>query len=109
VPGFVGYKKAYHCDEGAAYQATEYAEPDGTKVALNCRVSLDCTPRLATCAGGYLLREHFTVSFQFAVGALPIERFPAADQEVRRRLDAAEVRGFEWMPTTSDNSPEKMQ
>ncbi len=107
VPGFVGCKKAYPCDQGAAYQATEYAGPDGsTKVALECRASLDCTPRLAACSGGYLLREHFTVNFKFAVGALPIERFPAADQEVRRRLDAAEVRGFEWS-SKATNAPVK--
>ena len=98
VPGFVGCKKPYYCNEDVTYQATEYAAPDGTEVALDCRVGPNCTSQLASCGGGYLLRDHFVVNFSFAVTALPIEDFPAADQEVRRRLNAAEVTDFDWLP-----------
>lgn len=104
VPGFVGCKKPYRCNEDVTYQANEYTEPDGTKIALHCTVSLDCTPRLATCFGGYLLREHLTVNFKFAPSVLPIERFPAADQEMQRRLEAAEVRDFEWTQAPAGNT-----
>ena len=109
VPGFVGCKKPYYCNEDVIYQAIKYTEPDEIKIALDCRVIFDCTPRLVSCAGGYLLREHFTVNYEFAVSALAIENFPSADQELRRRLDAAEVRGFEWAQapakSTLENKP----
>ena len=44
VPGFVGCRKAYSCDKGGAYQATEYSAPDGTKIALDCRAALTAPP-----------------------------------------------------------------
>ena len=99
-PGFVGCRKAYSCDKAGAYQATDYSAPDGTKIALDCNTRMyDCTTnQLNQCSGGYLLRDHFTVNFSFSVAFLPIGELPFADQEVRQRLDEAEVKDFEWAP-----------
>lgn len=105
APGFVGCRTPRQCDQYAYYEATEYAEPNGTKVALLCQAGSRCLIERGRCEGGYLLREHFTVNFKFGVGALPIARFPAADQEFRRRLDAAEVRDFEWAPEPTGATP----
>ena len=103
--GFVGCRTPRPCDQAASYESTEYAEPNGTKVALTCEVRAPaCTiEQGGVCQGGYLLREHFTVNFTFGVARLPIARFPAADQEMRRRLDAAEVKDFEWAPDAGGN------
>lgn len=109
APDFIGCRTPRQCDQYAHYEAVEYAELNGTKVALDCGGGSRCTIERGWCEGGYILREHFTVNFKFGVSSLPIAHFIAADQELRRRLEAAEVRDFEWMPTTSDNSPEKMQ
>jgi hypothetical protein len=71
---------------------------------LECEAGSKCTIERGHCEGGYLLREHFTVNFEFKVSALPIERFPAADQELRRRLEAAEVRDFKWAQEPAGNT-----
>ena len=102
MPEFIGCKKPYHCNESVTYQATDYAEPNGTKLALFCDEGPKCTGELTSCDGGYLLHDHFTVNFGFEVSVLPIEHFIAADQEVRRRFDAAEISDFEWLADTND-------
>jgi len=96
VPGFVGCTNPPSCEPAVTYLATEYAEPDGTKMAVDCQTNASCTGRLDHCEGGYLLREHFTVNFEFSPNKLPIARYIAADQELRRRLETAEVHDFEW-------------
>ena len=109
VPGFVGCRTPGGCLIGMTYEATDYTEPDGTKVALDCSTDSQCTGQLTRCEGGYLLREHFTVNFAFWPNSLPVARFIAADQELRRRLDAAEVRDFEWAQAPAGDTLENKQ
>ncbi len=92
---------------GAGYEATAYAEADGTRLGLDCDVRPPrCTiEQGGVCEGGYLLREHFTVNFIFGVARLPVARFIAADQELRRRLDTAEVKDFEWAQEPGGEKP----
>ena len=106
VPGFADCRTAPTCL--IAYEAMEYAEPDATKVALQCE-SDKCPGQITRCEGGYLLRERFTVNFTFSPVLLPVSRFIAADQELRRRLDAAEVRDFEWAETSAASTSEDKQ
>jgi len=63
-----------------------------------CQVALiGCAPGLVSCQGAYRLRDDFAVNFTFATAALPLEKFIEADQELRRRIDVAEVTNFNWL------------
>ncbi|RYF14287.1 MAG: hypothetical protein EOO77_14470 [Oxalobacteraceae bacterium] len=94
VSGLLECKKPYACNEDAAYQAIDYRTPDGILLVFACRA--DCSGRLRQCFGGYLLINNFVVNFSFQIDNLPIGEVPGADQELRRRLDVAEVKDFKW-------------
>jgi hypothetical protein len=102
VPGFRGCKKPFHCDEDVAYLADDYTSPDGTKLALFCMVGVGCSPKPIDCNGAYSLHSDFAVNFQFATPAVPVDKFIEADREVRRRIEAAEVKDFRWSPSLAD-------
>ncbi len=95
VPGFIGCRIG-PCEGARTYEATEYAEPNGIKVTIDCDAFTGCDFNRARCQGGYLLKERFTVNFIFRAGALPLPLFTVADTELRHRLIAAEVVDFEW-------------
>jgi hypothetical protein len=96
VPGIIGCRKPFKCDQDVAFEAKDYSGSDGVEVAMFCRVVPDCSDKLAACDGGYRLHSDFTVNFRFGVASLPIAQFIEADRELRRRLGAAEVKDFEW-------------
>jgi hypothetical protein len=98
VPGMIGCRNPLECFGDTAYQTTEYRTPIGDRISLFCEVALiGCAPRLVGCQGAYQLRDDFAVNFTFATAALPLEKFIEADQELRRRIDAAEVTQFNWL------------
>ena len=102
VSGFTGCKKPFHCGEDAAYLADNYTSPDGSKLALFCMVGVGCSPKPTGCNGGYRLHGDFAVNFQFATAAVPVEKFIEADHEIQRRIEAAEVKDFQWSPSLTE-------
>ena len=102
VPGFSGCKKPFECYMDVTYEAEDYADVDGTPVALFCPVGINCASSPIQCYGGYRLRRDFIVNFRFATGQLPIGKFIEADREVRRRVASSEVKDFQWSPAISE-------
>ena len=43
--------------------------------------------------------DDFVLNFNFSTQLLAINDFIAADREVRRRIEAAEVLNYPWQPT----------
>ena len=100
IPGFVGCRGG-PCDSSGRYEATEYREPNGIKVAVDCMVWSviePCRHEDAVCQGGYLIENDLTVNFTFGLRFLPLERFIEADTELRRRITSSEIREFDWSP-----------
>ncbi len=108
VAGMIGCRNPLECRGDIAYQTTEYRTPMGDRISLFCQVAFTgCAPDLVGCQGAYRLRDDFAVNFTFATAALPIGKFIEADQELRRRIGAAEVTHFNWLTTDSRQNGEK--
>lgn len=83
------------------YQAIEYRAPNGGKVGFACLSGLTAT-QPTICQGGYRLHMDMVVNFKFSLRALPVTEFIAADQELRRRFDVAEVKNYPWATPPGD-------
>ena len=100
VPGFNGCAVPVACGQRYfSYQAKDYQTPDGSKIAMYCTVGLQCRPQPMGCNGGYRLHANLMVNFSFSTAVLSVQDFIAADQEIRRRLDAAELKDYQWPET----------
>lgn len=96
IQGMVGCIKPFRVPDDYVYQTTEYESPSGEKITIMCLIGIGEASRSASCAGGYRLHDDLVLNFDFPSKSLAIADFIAADQEVRRRIAAAEIRNYPW-------------
>lgn len=102
-PGLVGCTKPDKAIDDTVYETTEHSAPDGEKIAFYCDVGLIGHEHPPRCNGGYWLHEGFGLNFFFDSVRIPIHEFIGADQELRRRFGAAEVKNYPWVTPTDDS------
>jgi hypothetical protein len=56
-----------------------------------------------SCEYGYMIGTDLTISTGFLTDHVPLTKLFGADQEFRRRIEAAQVKDFRWPDSTAGN------
>jgi hypothetical protein len=97
VPGFTGCKKPFQCDHGAVYEANDYALPFDQKMILDCVMPLQyCEDSPGICEVSYKMYDDLNVWYKFKTKDVSIQQALDYDRELRRRIEAAEIKNYRW-------------
>lgn len=95
VPGFMGSGKNPQRTNFWAYKALDYLTPGGNKLTISCRDQpWSRRNNFVTCNYGYMVTSDLAITVGFPTAVVPLDKIINADQELRRRIDAAQMRFF---------------
>lgn len=101
IPGFIGTGKGSARWYYLVYKALDYLTPDGNKLVVECHN--DLSEKFDICEYGYEIGTDIAISTGFVTPNIPLIKIIDADQELRRRIEAAQVRDFKWLDTSVKN------
>jgi hypothetical protein len=101
TPGFVetgkGPDKFYYY----SYKAQNYFTPDGRNLTIACHN--DLSDKHIICEYGYMIGIDLAISATFLTDNVPLTEIFGADQEIRHRIEAAQVKDFRWVDPKAGN------
>jgi hypothetical protein len=100
IPGFVETGKGSAEFYYYTYKALQYLTPGGQNLTISCHNDLSNRHNISEY--GYMFAEDVAISTTFVTENVPMAELFGADQELRRRIDAAQIKDFQWSDASKD-------
>jgi hypothetical protein len=101
VSGFIETAKRPSQSTYFAYKARDYLTPNGKKLTMTCHTNPP--EEFITCEYGYMIGQDLAVATGFVTANVPLDKMIDADQELRRRIESAQVKDFRWADPKAGN------
>jgi hypothetical protein len=68
---------------------------------MTCHTNLP--KEFVTCQYGYMIGQDLAIAAGFVTANVPLDKMIEADQELRRRIESAQVKDFRWADPKGGN------
>ena len=86
------------------YRSRSYFIPDGRALTISCGYRVEPNRRIRICKYAYGVDEKYAMYAAFNTDFVPLTEITAADREIRRRFEAAQIPDYPWkesLPTVN--------